>query len=125
MSFRKNHFHIHKISSLVNNLELGSECKNKNICEFDERGYSFEAPLKTCVHGQLIGVEAKLTILAVEHDFYSTGKVVRVQPLLEGMGVFTVELYRHETYLWKAFLEAQNHNQREVENLFFSMRDFE
>lgn len=127
MSSYQNAYVINAIDSMTNNLPLYAKKQDQPLLaiDYDLHQFSFEAPQKTCVQGQLLSLHGALYIKGIEENFFATGTVTQVTPLDASSAKYTVALYRHNTFLWAKFRQTLEAEQEVVDQLFRSMRDEE
>lgn len=123
MASNRNYFEIHFLGNLTTELPLFKQVTE--AVEVDHRHVCFEAPQKTCAVGQLVNVEGYLCFQNQRQKFVATGRIAAVIELSESLNMYTIEMHRFDINLWADFRRAIETNQRDVDQLFRSMREIE
>lgn len=123
MASNRNYFEIHFLENLTTELPLLKQ--KTEAVEVDHRHVCFEAPQKTCAVGQLVNLEGLLCFQNERQRFVATGRIAAVLDLSDELSTYTIELHRYDINLWNDFRRAIEKTQRDVDQLFRSMRELE
>ncbi|MGZ3747592.1 MAG: hypothetical protein ACXWRE_09480 [Pseudobdellovibrionaceae bacterium] len=127
MALNRNFFEIRELRNLTTELTLlkSLETKPLEAVEFYHHHISFEAPQKTCAHGQLVSIAGILHFQNIQLEFIATGKVSLCLDVGDHKYKYTIEMHRYDKKAWNDFKQAVEKTQQDVDRLFTSMRDLE
>jgi hypothetical protein len=123
MASNRNYFEIHFLGNLTTELPLFKQVTE--AVEIDSRHVCFEAPQKTCAIGQLVNLEGYLCFQNQRQKFVATGRIAAAIELSDSLAMYSIEMHRYDINLWTDFRQAIEKNQRDVDQLFRSMREIE
>lgn len=126
---RKTHvfFEVKKLMNLTTEINLLNKQTDPVVeaIEYSADHVVFEVDEKSCSKGQLVDVEATIHFESEKIPFKGTGKISEATKIGNSRMKVSIHLHDFDKDLWKKFISTMQKRQKELEQLFKSMKDDE